>query len=62
MVQRLCVDDVGPAGPLAARRKNSYRSVKEREELAVSAHLALHSLATEGEVAKVRRAEQARRA
>ena len=55
------MDRVGPDGVrLDARARARFRPVKEREDLAVAAHLAVHPLATEGELAEVRAAERAK--
>ena len=55
------MDRVGPDGVrLDARARARFRPVKEREDLAVAAHLSVHPLATEGELAEVRAAERAK--
>ena len=60
-LQALYMDRVTPAGErLDARDRPKFRPVKEREDLAVAAHLWLHPLATEGELAEVRAAERAK--
>src|SRR5215831_16150179 len=61
VLQALYVDRVGPDGQrLDARARARYRPVGEREDLAVEAHLALHPLATEGDLEAVRAAEPAK--
>ena len=58
-MQALYMDRVGPDGVrLDARAQARFRPVKEREDLAVAAHLAVHPLASEGELAQVRAAER----
>lgn len=60
-LQALYMDRVGPDGTrLDARARGRFRPAKEREDLAVAAHLAVHPLATEGELAAVRVAERAK--
>ena len=60
-LQALFMDRVGPDGQrLDARARGRFRPVKEREDLAVAAHLSVHPLATEGELAAVRAAERAK--
>ena len=60
-LQALYMDRVGPDGVrLNARARGRFRPVKEREDLAVAAHLAVHPLATEGELEQVRAAERAK--
>ena len=60
VLQALYMDRVGPDGVrLDARAQARFRPVKEREDLAVAAHLSVHPLATEGELAAVRAAERA---
>lgn len=59
-LQALYMDRVDPDGTrLDARARARFRPVKERENLAVAAHLAVHPLATEGELAAVSAAERA---
>src|SRR5262249_56157308 len=61
VLQALYMERVGPDGEgLDARARARYRPVGEREDLAVEAHLALHPLATEGELEAVRAAERAK--
>jgi hypothetical protein len=61
VLQALYMDRVGPDGQrLDARARAKYRRVGEREDLAVEAHLALHPLATDGELETVRAAERAK--
>ena len=61
VLQALYMDRVGPDGQrLDARARARYRPVGEREDLAVEAHLALHPLATEGDLEAVRAAERAK--
>ena len=61
VIQALYMDRVGPDGVrLDARARARFRPVKEREDLAVAAHLSVHPLATEGELAEVRAAERAK--
>ena len=61
VLQALYMDRVGPDGVrLDARARARFRPVKEREDLAVAAHLSVHPLATEGELAEVRAAERAK--
>jgi conjugative relaxase-like TrwC/TraI family protein len=61
VLQVLYMDRVGPDGTrLDARARARFRPVKEREDLAVAAHLSVHPLATEGELAEVRAAERAK--
>ena len=61
VLQALYMDRVGPDGQrLNARARARYRPVREREDLAVEAHLALHPLATEGDLEAVRAAERAK--
>ena len=60
-LQALYMDRVGPDGTrLDARARGRFRPVKEREDLAAAAHLAVHPLATEGELEAVRAAERAK--
>jgi conjugative relaxase-like TrwC/TraI family protein len=60
-LQALYMDRVGPDGVrLDARAQGRFRPVKEREDLAAAAHLSVHPLATEGELAAVRAAERAK--
>ena len=60
VLQALYVDRVGPDGVrLDARAQARFRPVKEREDLAVAAHLSVHPLAAEGELAEVRAADRA---
>ena len=60
-LEALYMDRVSPDGTrLDARARGRFRPMKEREDLAVAAHLAVHPLATEGELAEVRAAERAK--
>ena len=60
-MQALYMGDALPTGErLNARRKAAYRAAREREDLAVAAHLALHPYATAGDLAAVRAAERAK--
>ena len=61
VMQALYMDDALPSGErLNARRKAAYRPTKEREDLAVAAHLALHPYATAGDLEAVRAGERSK--
>jgi len=61
VMQALYMDDALPSGErLNARRKAAYRPAREREDLAVAAHLALHPYATTGDLEAVRAGERSK--
>ena len=60
VIERLYQQNIGPSGEVLARRRRQSKAADQREDAAVSAHLAEHPFASAVELAEVRAAARAK--